>query len=233
MAKRWEILEMFEKISPVYDLANHLLSLGMDFYWRKKLAEKIKPYQPEAILDLACGTMDLGITCQKKIPQAEIYFSDFSLKMMELGIKKLSKKGLLEKSNLVLSDAHQLAFSEESFSALVIAFGVRNFPEPQEALKEMYRVLCPGGILGILEFSLPKNFLFRIIYQFYLGWLLPAIGYLLSGERAYYYLRDSIKNFPPPKDFEKELEQAGFELKASIGLTQGVCWLYLAEKPKK
>jgi len=233
MAKRWEILEMFEKISPVYDLANHLLSLGMDFYWRKKLAEKIKPYQPEAILDLACGTMDLGIASKKILPEAEFYFSDFSLKMLKLGIRKLEKIGFFKESSLILADAQELPFKKESFSAVIIGFGVRNFPEPQEALKEMYRVLCPGGILGILEFSLPKNFLFRIIYQFYLGWLLPAIGYLLSGERAYYYLRDSIKNFPPPKDFEKELEQAGFELKASIGLTQGVCWLYLAEKPKK
>ena len=223
---------MFEKISPVYDLANHLFSLGQDFYWRKKLAEKIKPYQPEAILDLACGTMDLGIACQKILPEAEIYFSDFSLKMMELGLRKLSKKSAGGKYHFILSDAHQLPFSSNCFSSVVIAFGVRNFPEREKALKEIYRVLCPGGVLGILEFSLPRNFFIRFIYQLYLGGILPATGYLLSGEKAYFYLRDSIKTFPSPRDFEKELEKAGFELKESSGLSLGICWLYLAEKPK-
>ena len=230
MPAKNQIKDMFEKISPVYDLANHLLSFGLDVLWRKRLAEKISPSSPCYILDLACGTADLALAIKKAIPQANIIGADLSLKMLKIASRKIKRKKLEKDFLLIQAEAENLPLQSSSLDAVAVAFGIRNFEDRKKALSEIYRVLNPDGILAILEFSLPENKLMRFLYRLYLGKILPLLGAILSGERAYYYLRDSIHQFPNPTDFSKEISSEQFEIKEVCKLTSGIVTLYLAQK---
>jgi len=229
--KKEQVIGMFGQIAWVYDLANHFLSFGLDFLWRKKLALALKNYQPQSVLDLASGTLDLSIAVKKYNPDSMVFAIDLSEPMLKLGAKKLAKKGLAQSIFLAQADIEQLPFPDQCFFALSIAFGVRNLENREKGLKEMFRVLKPGGALAILEFNLPKKGIFGMIYRFYLTGVLPFLGRILSGKHAYFYLRDTILDFPEPELFSLELKQAGFTLQKLIPLSQGAVYLYLAEKP--
>lgn len=229
-SKKEEVEEMFDEISPHYDFLNRFLSFGIDVYWREKAVDLLKKrISPNSrLLDVATGTADLAIACLKLKPK-EIIAIDISRKMLEFGRKKLFKYGI-ENIQLIHSDI--LEFSDnEGFDAITVAFGVRNFEDPLLGLKKMYDLLKPLGILMILEFSIPHNPLFLILYRFYFNKILPFLGKVISRDpRAYTYLPESVNAFPHDEKFAKLLMESGFKQTEFFPLTGGITTLYFGRK---
>jgi demethylmenaquinone methyltransferase / 2-methoxy-6-polyprenyl-1,4-benzoquinol methylase len=218
------IRAMFGSIARRYDLANHLLSGGVDFYWRKRAAAIVAGREARRIIDLATGTGDLALALQKRIPNAEITALDFVPEMIELAKGKGVQRALV-------GDAMHISFPDGSFDCATIAFGLRNLPDYGEALQEMARVLRAGGHVLILEFSIPAFPPVRGIYRFYLHYLLPWVGSLLTGKKsAYDYLGDSIEEFPSGGEMVRLLESAGFKEATVEPLTGGIATIYAATK---
>ena len=214
---------MFDRIARRYDLANHLLSGGADFWWRYRAAEIARKWQPRRVLDLATGSGDLALALQKKLPESEITGADFSPEMLAIA----RGKGL---ANTVVADALQLPFPDASFEAVTVAFGLRNMADWAAALLEMARVLTRDGRLLVLDFSLPRGLL-RRPYQFYLHRCLPWVAGRVTGEQqAYDYLGASIEKFPNGEAMVALLEENGFASARAIPLTGGVATIYLAGK---
>ena len=225
------IAAMFDRISPKYDALNHLLSLNIDKVWRRKTAKAVAKSQPKTILDLATGTADLAIALAKCNPQAHIIGMDISEKMLEIGKEKVSKKGLANQIELRLGDAATLPFESNTFDAVTVAFGVRNFENLEHGLSEIQRVLKPNGRAVILEFSMPERFPIKQLYALYFKHLLPAIGKAVSKDgNAYSYLPMSVEQFPKPKDFLRMLAEKGLENGMAKPLSFGIATLYTAEK---
>jgi demethylmenaquinone methyltransferase / 2-methoxy-6-polyprenyl-1,4-benzoquinol methylase len=215
---------MFSAIARRYDLANHLLSCGCDFYWRKRAAEIVGGWHPHTIVDLATGTGDLALALVRKLPQAEIIGVDFSEEMLARARAKGVRRTLL-------ADAMQLPFAEASFDCVTIAFGLRNLPDFGGGLRQMHRVLKPGGHLLVLEFSVPQLSILRAIYRVYLHRVLPLIGSFLTGERsAYQYLGDSIEQFPNDAAMLGLFNECGFSGVQAEPLTGGIVTIYSGEK---
>jgi demethylmenaquinone methyltransferase / 2-methoxy-6-polyprenyl-1,4-benzoquinol methylase len=215
---------MFGSIAARYDLANHILSCGRDFYWRRRAAEIVAGWKAETIVDLATGTGDLALTMQRKLPDAEIIGADFTSEMLSIA----QRKGLRK---TVVADALALPFSDQSFDCLTIAFGLRNIEHCNTALREMGRVLRRGGHLLILEFSLPRLWILRAIYRFYLHRCMPIIGSFLTKKKtAYDYLGESIENFPSGDAMLGLMEIAGFGDTLAEPLTGGIVTIYTGEK---
>ena len=221
--KRKAVTLMFNAIARHYDFLNRLLSFGMDRYWRKKAVRIIaRKYENPYILDVATGTADLAIAAVK-MAGATVVGMDISEKMLELGKEKINTNGLSESIHLIQADAEKIPFPDEHFDAVMVAFGVRNFPDPAKGLSEMHRVLQNSGMIVVLEFSKPLGFPFRLMYHFYFQRVLPLIGRLFSGEKeAYRYLPDSVRRFPDGEGFLKMLIDAGFSETHRIRLTGGV-----------
>ena len=216
---------MFSAIARRYDLANHLLSCGCDFYWRKRAAEIVRAWRPHTIVDLATGTGDLALALAKELPQAEITGVDFSEEMLA----RARAKGVCR---ALLADAMQLPFGDGTLDCVTIAFGLRNLPDCGGGLREMHRVLKPGGHVLVLEFSLPQLSILRAIYRVYLHRVLPLIGSILTSERsAYQYLGDSIEQFPADAAMMSLLKECGFSDVHVEPLTGGIVTIYTAEKP--
>jgi demethylmenaquinone methyltransferase/2-methoxy-6-polyprenyl-1,4-benzoquinol methylase len=225
------IAAMFDRISPKYDALNHLLSLNIDKVWRRKTSKAVAKSQPKTILDLATGTADLAIALAKCNPQAHIIGMDISEKMLEIGKEKVSKKGLANQIELRLGDAATLPFESNTFDAVTVAFGVRNFENLEHGLSEIQRVLKPNGRAVILEFSMPERFPIKQLYALYFKHLLPAIGKAVSKDgNAYSYLPMSVERFPKPKDFLRMLAEKGLENGMAKPLSFGIATLYTAEK---
>jgi demethylmenaquinone methyltransferase/2-methoxy-6-polyprenyl-1,4-benzoquinol methylase len=225
--KREHIAAMFNSIASRYDLLNFILSFGIDSIWRRKLTRFILKNRPGKILDIACGTGDLTIYFGKKgIPTTGV---DISEKMVEVAIHKADK--LSCKPDFVIASADELPFEKSSFDAVTISFGIRNFENRERALKEIYRVLTPGGVVAILEFAIPGNMVWRALYGFYLKRLIPITGMMITGNKhAYSYLADSIETFPRYEAFCREIEGAGFEKAEYLSLSGGIAVLYTAIK---
>lgn len=222
-----QIQAMFSSIARRYDFLNRLLSLGFDQRWRAIGAREIRPTENGPVLDLACGTGDLAIKTLKERPAiAKLVGADFSREMLLLARKKLIHEGYWGKIHLHQAQAEHLPYKDDVFCGAAIAFGIRNFVDRLTALKEMHRVLKPGGHLVILEFALPSRFPFRAIYRFYLTKLLPAVAGLFSDRRAYQYLSASVTDFPQPGDFAALLQQAGFQEVSFRPLSLGIVTLY-------
>ena len=223
------IAKMFDRISPKYDALNHLLSFNIDKVWRRKTAKAIARFYPKTILDLATGTADLAIQLAKHNPQAHIIGMDISEKMMEIGKAKIAKKGLENQIELRLGDAAALPFEDNSFDAVTVAFGVRNFEHLEQGLSEIHRVLKPNRQVVILEFSLPEKFPVKQAYQLYFKHILPKIGKGISKDAsAYDYLPASVEAFPKPADFVHILASHGFKNATAKPLTFGITTLYSA-----
>ena len=214
---------MFGRIAQRYDLANHLLSGGADFLWRRRAAKMIEGWRPKRVLDLATGSGDLALAVQRRLPEATIIAADFSPEM--LGVAQ--RKGVRE---TVLADALSLPFPDESFDCVTVAFGLRNMADWSLALREMSRVLRSGGHLLILDFSLPVGSL-RPAYRFYLHRCLPMLASLVTGQKAAYdYLGGSIEEFPSGDEMIRLIEQNGFALASAYPLTGGIAAIYTAQK---
>lgn len=222
---------MFDRIAPYYDFLNRLLSLGIDTIWRKQAINLLRPDQPQRILDVATGTADVAIEAARRLAPEEIIGVDISVEMLEVGRKKVQRKGLGKIITLREGDSENLPFPDNTFDALTVAFGVRNFEDLEQGLREMQRVLKPGGKVVILEFSKPTIFPFRQLYHFYFKNILPFIGRFTSKDpKAYRYLYESVQAFPDGDQFLNILTQTGYKSNRCIPLTLGICSIYLGEK---
>lgn len=214
---------IFSAIADRYDLANHVLSGGLDFLWRGKSVRMVRAWQPARVLDLATGSGDLALAMQKAMPQATIVGADFCLPMLQVA----ARKGLRP---LVVADGTRLPFGDGSFDAVSVAFGLRNMSSWPEALREMSRVLVPGGHLLILDFSMPKP-PFSLLYRFYLHQVLPRVAGALTGNRVgYEYLGESIEAFPSGETMCALIRANGFSGAEARPLAAGIVSIYTARK---
>ena len=218
------VRNIFGSIAPRYDLANHLLSCGCDFYWRKRAAEIVADWAPKKVIDLATGTGDLALALQKRLAVAEIVAADFLPEMIELAKRKGVRRA-------IVADAIKLPFDDGSFDCVTVAFGLRNMEDWGEALREMARVLRPGGHLLILEFSLPRWSILRAFYRFYLHRCLPLIGSLVTKKKnAYDYLGNSIEEFPSGIAMLDMMEASGLNNPQAEPLSGGIVTIYTARR---
>ena len=224
LAEPERVRAMFGSIARRYDLANHLLSCGVDFYWRRRAAQIVASWAPRKILDVATGTGDLAIALHKAVPTAEMTAVDVLPEMITIA----QRKGVAAAR---VADAMNLPFGDQTFHCATIAFGLRNLPDWAGGVREMGRVLNSGGHILVLEFSIPTLPLLRGPYRFYLHRCLPMVGALITGHRgAYDYLGDSIEQFPSGPSMIELLESNGFRNATAGPLTGGIVSLYTAEK---
>lgn len=221
---------MFDNIAHRYDFLNHLLSLGIDISWRRKAVKYIGTIRPQKILDLATGTGDFAFEALKLRPEKVIGY-DISEGMMNYGRAKAAKMNVSGIVEFVKGDSENMQFPGNYFDAITVGFGVRNFENLEKGLKEMHRVVKPGGKIAILEASQPPNAIIRAFYGLYFNNLVPMVGKLFSKDaRAYNYLPESVKVFPEGFDFTRILENIGFRNVKWQPLTFGVCAFYSMEK---
>lgn len=226
-----QIRSMFNSIAHRYDFLNHFLSLGIDRRWRKRLVKLTAPSNPRIILDVATGTADLAIALSALKPE-KITGVDISENMLEYGRRKLKKQKLDQLIKLEHTDAQSLPFASDTFHLVTVAFGVRNFENLQQGLKEINRVTRPGGEIAVLEFTMPRHFPVKQIYRLYFKHILPGIGRMVSRDPgAYHYLPESVETFPHGRAFAHELEEAGFSTVKIHSLTFGIAAIYIAKKP--
>lgn len=229
-SKRQQVEEMFDSIAPNYDFLNRVLSMGIDQGWRKKAINSLKEVNPKQILDVATGTADLAIAALKLNPD-HITGIDISNQMLNVGRDKIKAKNISDKITLTQADSANLPFEDNKFDAITVAFGVRNFEFLQQGINQMYRVTRKGGKLAVLEFSNPKSFPFKQIYNFYFKYILPGWGGLISKSKtAYTYLPESVQHFPEGEQFAAYLKNAGYTQIKIQPLTFGICTLYTAVK---
>lgn len=230
MASKQKIAEMFDSIAGTYDFLNHFLSMGIDIYWRKKAIGFLKPVNPKKILDVATGTADFAIETVKLNPE-KIIGVDISEKMLEIGKRKVKKLNLEKKIELLFADCEKLPFKDNSFNAITVGFGIRNFENLEKGLSEMYRVLDKKGTIVILEFSKPQNFLLKNIFSFYFNNILPHAGRFISKDKAAYtYLPQSVQSFPNGNDFLNIMKKIGFHNLRQIVLSFGIVSIYIGKK---
>ncbi len=229
-SKKEQVAKMFNNISKRYDLLNRLLSLGIDVIWRKKAIKQLQAAQPKRILDVATGTADFAIQALDLKPD-KVVGVDISEGMLSIGHEKLKKKNLQDVIELRLGDSEKLPFEENEFDAVIVAFGVRNFEDLLKGLKDMHHVLKPGGNLVVLEFSKPKAFPFKQLYNLYFKFILPLIGKIISKDKsAYTYLPESVNAFPDGQQFLDIMQEAGFGQNRQKPLTFGISSIYVGQK---
>jgi demethylmenaquinone methyltransferase/2-methoxy-6-polyprenyl-1,4-benzoquinol methylase len=223
-----QIQAMFNAVAPHYDFLNHLLSAGYDRRWRKLAVNEFDSVANKTFLDVATGTADIAVEMASRQPAPhKIIGMDFSQSMLELGNKKVSGQDI----KLIPGSAENIPLKDKIFDGVVTAFGVRNFSDPEQGLREMYRVLKPKGKIVVLEFSFPQNGLLQWLYRFYFENILPLTGRIISGHKsAYSYLPASVANFPQGNEFKKMLEDTGFQNVSFKQLTFGIVTLYTGFK---
>ncbi len=228
--KKETISSMFNNIAKKYDFLNHFLSMGIDKQWRKKIRKYIKTKKHDAILDVATGTGDLAIELSKLKPK-KIYGIDIAEKMIDIGKEKIKNKKLDTIITLQTADALKIPFPDNNFDIVTCAFGVRNFENLSEGLKEILRVLKNKGELIILEFSQPKNKLITFFYKFYFHKILPFIGKKISKDKeAYSYLPASVETFPAGKDLLSVINSIGYKKSKYKTLSFGIASIYICSK---
>lgn len=228
--KKEQVAAMFNNIAKRYDFLNHFLSLGIDKIWRRKAINCLKDISTKYILDVATGTADLAIESLRLNPE-KVVGIDISDQMLEYGIQKIKKKNLEHIIFLQKGDSENIPFTEYSFDAITVAFGVRNFENLDKGLSEMYRVLKPKGRAVILEFSKPHKFPVKQFYTFYFKVILPLIGRVISNDKsAYTYLPDSVMQFPEKDDFINKLKSIGYTSCSYKSLSFGIATIYIGNK---
>ncbi len=224
---------MFDGIAPDYDRLNHLMSLGTDRSWRRRaLREIVTPGAPQQILDLACGTGDFSLAIAKKMhPDSRITGLDLSEGMLAVMREKVARAGLQDRISCEQGDSEAMRFADGVFDVVTIAFGIRNFEHREAALREILRVLRPGGRLVILELSVPEGKLLRWCYNLYFMHIVPWIGGRISGDKAAYkYLPASVQRFPGRREWTATMERCGFAQVRHRAFTFGLCRMYSGEK---
>lgn len=231
LSKKNQIQKMFDQISDKYDFLNAFLSFGVHKYWRKEMLQLAKKLTPNIVLDIATGTGDLAILLSKKIPNLKIWGLDLSKNMLQLAKKKAAKLVLENKLQFLQGDCEKIPFEAKKFDLITIAFGIRNFENIEDSLREIYRVLKSKGTLIILEFSQPKSPLIRFIYKIYSKYILSNLGKWISKDKsAYNYLYKSAEVFPYGEKMEEILKKAQFLNPKTYPLSFGIVSIYIAKK---
>ncbi len=228
--KKGEVRTMFNTIAPRYDLLNHLLSLGIDKLWRKHAIETLRPLAPAHIIDVATGTGDFAIKAHQMLG-CKVTGTDLSVGMLSVATEKVKEKKLSNDITFLEADSEQLPFESNTFDAVTVAFGVRNYGDLDKGLAEMARVIKKGARMVILEFSKPTMFPFKQLYLFYFKHILPLMGGIVSHDKkAYEYLPQSVLAFPDGDEFEAHMKQAGVKPIKRISQTLGIATIYIGEK---
>lgn len=220
--------EMFDRIARRYDLVNRVLSLGLDKGWRRRTVRRLQLGERPRVLDVATGTGDLAIDIARMTPGATVVGLDPSTQMLAIARTKLAKRGLDDRVSLVVGDAQELPYQACEMDAATIAFGIRNVPDRPRALRELARVVRPGGRIAVLELGEPRAGVLGRAARFHTRHVVPRLGSLLSGSREYAYLQRSIAAFPPADEFAAMMERAGLHVIEVSPLTFGACTLYVA-----
>lgn len=229
--KTTQVEQMFDNIAPTYDTLNHRLSWDIDKGWRKKAIRQLAPYQPQAILDIATGTGDFAILSAEMLKPARLVGADISEGMMEIGRKKVTEKGLQDIISFEKEDCLHLSYADNTYDAVTAAFGIRNFSNLDQGLKEMCRVLKTGGHLSIVELTTPVSFPMKQFFHIYSHTVLPVYGRLISKDTsAYSYLTKTIEAFPQGEQMVEILRKAGFREASFKRLSFGICTMYFATK---
>ena len=230
-SKKKQVENMFDKIAFRYDFLNRFLSAGIDVGWRKKAIRLLLSSQPKNILDVATGTGDFAITSYEILKPEKITGIDISEGMLEIGRKKIIKAGLQQNIELINGDSEAILFDDNTFDAVTVAFGVRNFEHLEKGLDEIKRVLKPGGKLIVLECTKPSAPVIKQLYNFYMKTITPKIGKIIAkNNEAYKYLNDSVLQFPEKESFIHILNQSDYRNAFYKTLTLGICTIYCAEK---
>ena len=229
-SKKEQVASMFNNIAKTYDFLNHFLSLGIDIIWRKKAIKELIAIQPKMILDVATGTGDFAFEALSLHPD-KIIGVDISEGMLKIAQEKIDKRKESPRFEVRLGDSEKLLFEDNTFDAVTVSFGVRNFENLDKGLSDINRVLRNGGKLVVLEFSNPKKFPIKQLYNFYSFKILPLFGKLFSNDaRAYTYLPESVKAFPDGEDFLLRMKGVGFKESKCISLGFGICSIYTGIK---
>ena len=229
--KAQQVEAMFDNIAPSYDKLNHRLSWDIDRGWRKSAIRQLAPYQPQTLLDIATGTGDFAIMAAQMMRPRHVVGADISEGMMDVGRRKVAELGLQDVISFEKEDCLSLSYPDNSFDAVTAAFGIRNFADLDSGLREMWRVLRPGGRLSIVELTTPVSFPMKQLFKVYSHTVLPIYGRLVSKDKsAYTYLTRTIEAFPQGERMMGILQQAGFRETAFRRLTFGICTLYTASK---
>ncbi len=229
--KKEQVANMFDQIAFRYDFLNRFLSGGTDLYWRRRAIRELRSLQPNLVLDVATGTADVAIMTHKYLHPEKIIGIDISENMLEIGRKKVAKLLLNNHIQLLKGDSEAINFPDDTFDAITVAFGVRNFEDLEKGLAEMYRVLKPGGKAVVLEFSKPRKAGFKGLYNLYMKVIAPKAGQWISKNKdAYQYLNKSVKAFPEGETFLHILQQVGFSETTLKRLSLGICTIYCGRK---
>ena len=229
--KASQVEQMFDHIAPTYDKLNHRLSWDIDKGWRKKAIKALAPYQPQSLLDIATGTGDFAILAAQMLHPQRLVGADISEGMMDIGRQKVKALGLEQVVTFEKEDCLHLSYNSDSFDAVTAAFGIRNFADLDAGLREMCRVLKPGGHLSIIELTTPVTFPMKQLFHIYSHTVLPVYGRLISKDTsAYSYLTKTIEAFPQGERMMDILKKAGFAEASFRRLTFGICTMYLAMK---
>jgi demethylmenaquinone methyltransferase/2-methoxy-6-polyprenyl-1,4-benzoquinol methylase len=230
-SKKEQVEHMFDNIAPKYDFLNRFLSLGIDVSWRRKAIKRLKKHQPQFILDVATGTGDMAILASQILQPKKIIGIDISEKMLEIGRQKYKAENI-DNIELLYGDSETINFSDNSFDAVTVAFGVRNFENLHKGLEEILRVLKPGAMLVVLEFSKPLFPGMKELYNLYMGIIAPEIaGWFTTNKRAYKYLNKSANAFPDRKHLLDILNNIGYTDTSFKSLSLGICCIYVGRKP--
>ena len=225
------VRSLFDKIAPHYDFLNHFLSAGFDIRWRRKAIRLLGEYHPKSILDIATGTADLAIEASR-LPVNSICGIDLSPEMLKVAQKKILRRGLKSLIAVEEGSAEYLRFPDNTFDAVMVAFGIRNFSNLDQGLREMLRVIRPGGAAMILEFSRPRRAPFKQLYAIYFSRILPRLGGMISkSPEAYQYLPSTVQAFPDGERLLDILHSTGYVRSRQYPLTMGIATIYIAEKP--
>lgn len=231
LSKKEQVAGMFDSIAFRYDFLNRFLSAGIDITWRKKAIKQLAALKPQTVLDVATGTADVALITYDLLHPTAITGIDISEGMLDLGRKKIEARGLQKTIQLYSGDSENIKFADNSFDAITVAFGVRNFQNLPKGLSEMRRVLKPGGKLVVLEFSKPKNSFFKVFYNLYMNTIAPGFGKMVAKNKdAYQYLNDSVMAFPEGNSFLSIMQEAGFTQTYLQTLTLGICTIYCGNK---
>lgn len=231
MSKKEQVQEMFDDIAGRYDFLNRFLSIGIDKGWRKKALLSLKDKNPQQMLDVATGTADVAIMASGLLNPVKVTGIDISEGMLKIGRNKVKKLGLDNRIELLKGDSETINFNDNTFDAVTVAFGVRNFQNLEKGLSEILRVLKPGGKLVVLEFSKPEKTLMKKLYNVYMKNIAPAVSNVFSkNPRAYQYLGESIRKFPEGKKFTGIMDSAGYKNTSNKPLSLGICSIYCGEK---
>lgn len=231
LSKKQQVAAMFDDIAFKYDFLNRFLSVGIDIGWRKKAINQLKELKPQTILDVATGTADVALLTYKMLKPQKIIGIDISEGMLQLGRKKIEEQNLQPHITLQLGDSEKINFTDNSFDAITVAFGVRNFENLEKGLNEMLRVLKPNGKLVILEFSKPKQTAFKGIYKLYMNTIAPGFGKMFAkNKEAYQYLNGSIQAFPEGNNLLAIMKNTGYKKTYLKTLSLGICTIYCGTK---